>query len=92
MPEQKWADVSMDFIMGLPRSEQWERWYSDGGRPCYENGTSSTSEADQLLHQKQHRSTGPDMWERFHGLPRSIVSDRDPRFISQILAGALGVC
>ena len=38
MPEQKWADVSMDFIMGLPRSEEGyvgiltvvdreQRWY-----------------------------------------------------------------
>ncbi|GKV05622.1 hypothetical protein SLEP1_g17609 [Rubroshorea leprosula] len=51
IPEWKWEAISMDFIMGLP---------------------------------KTRRQFGA-IWEivRLHGVPVSIVSDRDPRFIAR---------
>ncbi|RVW40754.1 Transposon Tf2-2 polyprotein [Vitis vinifera] len=61
IPEWKWDNITMDFVIGLPRT----------------------------------RSKKNGVWEivRLHGIPVSIVSDRDPKFTSQFwqsLQRALG--
>ena len=84
IPQQRWKDIGMDFITGLPLSESFncictvicrlskERHYV----PCHwgDEGTSSEEVVWILL------------WNvyRLHGLPCSITSDRDPRFISTL--------
>ena len=41
LPEQKWADVSMDFIMGLPKTDNGFNGISNSSRSSNENDTSS---------------------------------------------------
>ena len=84
IPEQRWLDISMDFVTGVPQSDgnnailtvidrlSKERHYI----PCWSgDGGTSTEQTVKLLL----------LWVfRTHGLPRSIVSDRGPQFISII--------
>lgn len=91
LPEEKWADISMDFIMGLPQSEQ----ENDGILTVVDRAT-------KMVHLVPVRQTitaadtARVFWDKvgkLHGIPRSIVSDRDPRFVSkfwQELWGILG--
>ena len=82
IPKQRWQDIAMDFITGLPDSDGFnaictlicrlskERHYV----PCHwgEGGT-STEETLWIL-----------LWNvfRLHGLPLSITSDRGRQFVS----------
>lgn len=81
LPEQRWPDIAMDFVTGLPLSNGFnailtviykltkERHYI----PCStEEGTTTEATVELLIN-----------WVfRTHGLPSSIVSDRGPQFIS----------
>ena len=81
LPEEKWADVSMDFIMGLPVSEHG----NDGILTVVDRATKMV----HLVPVKQTLTaadTARLYWDhvgKLHGIPRSIVSDRDPRFVSK---------
>ena len=84
IPAQRWVDISMDFIVGLPDSEghnaictiidrlSKERHYA----PCTagEEGTAVEACVRILLHYVF----------RTHGLPSSIISDRGPQFVSTV--------
>ena len=81
LPEEKWADVSLDFIMGLPVSER----NNDGILTVVDRAT-------KMVHLVPVRQTitaaetARLYWEhigKLHRIPRSIVSDRDPRFVSK---------
>ncbi|WZZ69974.1 hypothetical protein YC2023_081344 [Brassica napus] len=79
VPEQLWEDISMDFVDGLPRSGSF---------------TSIMVVVDRLsksahLISLSHPYTTSIVASRFvanviklHGLPRMILSDRDPVFLS----------
>jgi len=79
-PEGIWEDISMDFITGLPNSQGKEAILVIVDRlnkyahfialsyPC-----TALTVAQVFL----------DQFYRLHGLLRSIVSDRDPIFLSQ---------
>ena len=79
VPEQLWEDISMDFVDGLPRSGSF---------------TSIMVVVDRLsksahLIPLSHPYTASIVASRFvanvvklHGLPRTILSDRDPVFLS----------
>ena len=82
IPEQRWKDIAIDFITGLPLSEGYnailtvvdrltkERHYI----PCTagDEGTSAEETAKLML-----------QWVyRTHGLPSSIISDRGTQFVS----------
>ncbi|SLM35328.1 retrotransposon nucleocapsid protein [Lasallia pustulata] len=84
VPTQRWTDISLDFITGLPESEQMnaictiidklskERHYA----PCHaaDEGTSAEATAQILI-----------QWVfRPHGLPTSITSDRGPQFVATV--------
>lgn len=84
IPEQRWQDISMDFVTGLPSSDNFnaictlvdrltkERHYA----PCIatDKGTSAEATVDILL----------NYVFRTHGLPNSITSDRGPQFVSLV--------
>ena len=84
IPQKRWQDISMDFIVGLSLSEGhnvvWvvvdrltkERHYV----PCTadDEGTSAESTVEMLIKEVF----------RIHGLPASIVSDRGPQFVATV--------
>ncbi|KAK8934297.1 hypothetical protein KSP39_PZI014692 [Platanthera zijinensis] len=79
IPHQVWDTISMDFIDGLPKSQ---------GKSVILVVVDKLSKYGHFL-PLSHPYTGETVAElfareivRIHGLPRSIISDRDPVFIS----------
>jgi hypothetical protein len=80
VPEQCWQSVSMDFIFGLPSDPQG----NDGVLVFVDRFSKMvhfTPVAETIT------ATGSakvfiDSVFRLHGMPRSLVSDRDPRFVA----------
>ena len=91
VPARPWADISMDFVVGLPPSEGYDSIWVVVDRltkqrhlvPCHST-IGAEGLADLFI---QH------VW-RLHGLPTSIVSDRGPQFASRFwghLCARLGI-
>ena len=84
IPQQRWQDISMDLVTGLPESEGFNAIWTLIDRLTKErhyvptiatdDGTSAEATVNMLIH---------DVF-RLHGLPASIVSDRGPQFIATI--------
>ena len=88
MPEQAWTDITIDFVIGLPKYEVYgqiydailmvinqlskERHYI----PCSEKDKRTFAEATADLFLR-------DVWSK-HGLPISIMLDRGPQFVSKM--------
>ena len=80
IPEWKWEHVTMDFVMGLPRSEKG----SDSIWVIVDRLTKSAHflPVKTTYNLNQLAQLYIDEIVRLHGIPISIVSDRDPRFTS----------
>jgi hypothetical protein len=79
IPERIWDDISMDFITGLPKSKGYEAIFVVVDR------LSKYGHFIPLKHPYTARKVAEIFTKevvRLHGVPQSIVSDRDPLFVS----------
>jgi hypothetical protein len=91
IPEWKWENIAMDFVVGLPRSPH--------GKDAIWVVIDRLTKVTHFIPMKKTSSTA-DLVPlyikevvRLHGVPKSIVSDRDSKFVSkfwQSLYNAMG--
>lgn len=82
IPSERWKDISMDFMTGLPKKSEAS---NDSllvivdrlTKRVHLIPTQSTATAEVIAHIFIHQ------YFKLHGLPDSIVSDRDPKFTSE---------
>lgn len=81
IPSRRWANISLDFIVGLPMSQE--------GFDSILTVVDSLSKMAHFVPTRSTLSTSDfvqlfsDRVVRYHGLPQTIVSDRDTRFVSE---------
>jgi hypothetical protein len=91
IPEACWEVVSMDFITGLPESEGHDAILVVVDKLSKRATYTAVHTTDDAARSAQHFF---DSVVRIHGMPRTIISDRDPKFTSRFwksLATLMGI-
>lgn len=90
LPDRRWGSISMDFVTHLPPT--------DRGYDCITTFVDRFSKRVRLIPSKCS-DTAEDVAKCFfdnifkiHGLPDSIVSDRDPKFTSRFWSSLMDHC
>jgi hypothetical protein len=81
IPEWKWDQIGMDFVVGLPRAPSGQ----DAIWVIVDRLTKSAHFIPYRINDSMQKMAELYIREivRLHGVPNSIVSDRDPRFTSK---------
>jgi hypothetical protein len=81
VPEWKWDDIAMDFVVGLPKSRRG----NDAIWIVVDRLTKSAHFIPVAVSFNSERLARLYVQEivRLHGVPKSITSDRDPKFTSR---------
>jgi hypothetical protein len=81
IPEWKWDQIGMDFVVGLPRAPSGQ----DAIWVIVDRLTKSAHFIPYKINDSMQKMAELYIREivRLHGVPNSIVSDRDPRFTSK---------
>ncbi|KAJ8749322.1 hypothetical protein K2173_018805 [Erythroxylum novogranatense] len=80
-PEWKWERITMDFVMGLPRTPRQHDAIWDIVDRLTKSAHFLPVRESNTLDQLAQKYVAEIV--RLHGIPLSIVSDRDPRFTSR---------
>ena len=85
IPEWKWDNVSMDFVLGLPKTVRGD----DSIWVIVDRLTKSTHFLQMKINHPIENLDKMYVYEivKLHGIPTSIMSDRDPRFTSKFWTG-----
>ena len=82
IPNRRWAQVSMDFITGLPLTSKGHdailAIVDSMTKMAHFISTTSEASANEVAELLGERLV------RYHGLPSIIISDRDTRFVSEM--------
>ena len=81
LPEPKWADVSLDLIIGLPKPAEGY----DGILIVVDKATKRVHLAavNQTITVAETALVFWNAVGKLHGIPRLVVSDRDPKCVSR---------
>jgi len=77
IPNKKWEEISMDFIEGLPMSEEKDKiivvvdWITKYAHFMGVKKRNSTKQTTKVFYKNIYK---------LHGFPKVIVSDRDTKF------------
>ena len=82
IPNRRWSHVSLDLIMGLPKTRHGHdailTLVDTVSKMAHFVPTTTTVTAEGVV------SLLADRLVRYHGLPTALISDRDPRFTSEV--------
>ena len=82
IPNRRWADVSLDFITGLPRTQQGHdailTIVDRLSKMAHFVPTTANVTAEDTVRLLADRLV------RYHGLPAKLISDRDPKFTADV--------